>query len=180
MFIILIVNPLFGQNNSETTSLSKSETSSYFSVNLNFISDAVYLGRKDSITAPYLNPSVIYHNKSGLYAVASFSYLTKANQSRVDLFLGSLGYDFTSNNLSGDFSITKYFFNTDSYNVISAIDADLSASLKYDLDLFYVSVFSTFFIDKSNDSDIFLSTEIGHDFLTSSKYFSFKKVPMKS
>ena len=81
--------------------------------------------------------------------MGSFSYLTKSAQSRIDLFLGSIGYDFNSKKLSGDFSNTKYFFKTDSYNVISEVDADISASLKYDFDLLYLSASSTFFIDKS-------------------------------
>ena len=162
---------MLAQDKSDIIKRSKYKDSSYFSLNLSFISDAIYLGRKDSITAPYLNPSIIYHNKSGFYAIGSFSYLTKSDQSRIDLFLGSIGYDFTSKNLSGDFSITKYFFNTDSYNVISEVDADITASLKYDFDLLYLSASSTYFIAKSSNSDIFLSTEIGHDFVSSTKDF---------
>jgi len=162
---------MLAQDKSDIIKRSKYKDSSYFSLNLSFISDAIYLGRKDSITAPYLNPSIIYHNKSGIYAIGSFSYLTKSDQSRIDLFLGSIGYDFTSKNLSGDFSITKYFFNTDSYNVISEVDADITASIKYDFDLLYLSASSTYFIAKSSNSDIFLSTEIGHDFVSSTKDF---------
>jgi len=162
---------MLAQDKSDIIKRSKYKDSSYFSLNLSFISDAIYLGRKDSITAPYLNPSIIYHNKSGFYAIGSFSYLTKSDQSRIDLFLGSIGYDFTSKNLSGDFSITKYFFNTDSYNVISEVDADITASLKYDFDLLYLSASSTYFIAKESNSDIFLSTEIGHDFVSSTKDF---------
>jgi len=162
---------MLAQDKSDIIKRSKYKDSSYFSLNLSFISDAIYLGRKDSITAPYLNPSIIYHNKSGFYAIGSFSYLTKSDQSRIDLFLGSIGYDFTSKNLSGDFSITKYFFNTDSYNVISEVDADITASIKYDFDLLYLSASSTYFIAKESNSDIFLSTEIGHDFVSSTKDF---------
>lgn len=168
---VFFINPLFSQDRSEIKRQNKNSNSSYLSLNLSFISDAVYLGRKDSITAPYLNPSIIYYHKSGFYGIGSFSYLTKADQSRIDLFFGSIGYDFTSKNLSGDFSITKYFFNTDSYNVISEVDADITASLKYDFDLLYLSASSTYFIDKNSSSDIFLSTEIGHDFVTSTKDF---------
>ena len=169
--IVFSVNPIFAQDKSEITKSSKNSEASYFSINLSFISDAVYLGRKDSITAPYLNPSIMYHNKSGFYAIGSFSYLTKSDQSRIDLFLGTIGYDFTSKNLSGDFSITKYFFNTDSYNVISEVDAGITASLKYDFDPLYLSASSTYFIDTGSNSDIFLSAEIGHDFVSSAKDF---------
>jgi len=171
LLIVFFINPLFSQDKSEIKRQNKSGNSSYLSLSLSFISDAVYLGRKDSITAPYLNPSITYYHKSGFYGIGSFSYLTKSDQSRIDLFLASVGYDFTSKNLSGDFSITKYFFNTDSYNVISEVDADITASLKYDFDLLYLSASSTYFIAKSSNSDIFLSTEIGHDFVSSTKDF---------
>ena len=169
--IVFFINPLFSQDKSEIKRQNKNGNSSYLSLSLSFISDAVYLGRKDSITAPYLNPSITYYHKSGFYGIGSFSYLTKSDQSRIDLFLASVGFDFTSKNLSGDFSITKYFFNTDSYNVISEVDADITASIKYDFDLLYLSASSTYFIAKSSSSDIFLSTEIGHDFVSSTKDF---------
>ena len=171
LLIVFFINPLFSQDKSEIKRQNKNGNSSYLSLSLSFISDAVYLGRKDSITAPYLNPSITYYHKSGFYGIGSFSYLTKSDQSRIDLFLASVGYDFTSKNLSGDFSITKYFFNTDSYNVISEVDADITASLKYDFDLLYLSASSTYFIAKSSNSDIFLSTEIGHDFVSSTNDF---------
>ncbi len=32
------------------------------------------------------------------------------------------GYDFSSEKFSGDVSVTKYFFNEDSYNVISEVE----------------------------------------------------------
>ena len=94
--------------------------------NMNFINDAVFMGRKDSIATPYLYPSILYHNKSGLYASGSFSYLTKSSESRIDLFLITAGYDFSIKKLTGDISFTKYFFNDDSYNVISEVEADLN------------------------------------------------------
>ncbi len=171
LLFIFLYNSIEAQNKSEINRSTKERDSSYFSLSLGFISDAVYLGRKDSITAPYLYPSITYYNKSGFYAIGSFSYLTKPDDSRIDLFLGSVGYDFTSNDLSGDFSITKYFFNTDSYNVISEVEADITASLKYDFDIFNLSVSSTFFINKNSDSDFFISTEIGHDFVSSNNDF---------
>jgi len=168
---VFFINSVFSQDKSEIKTPNKNRNSSYLILSLSYINDAVYLGRKDSITAPYLNPSITYYHKSGFYGIGSFSYLTKADQSRIDLFLATVGYDFTSKNLSGDFSITTYFFNVESYNVISEVDTDITASLKYDFDLLYLSVSSTYFIDKSSSSDIFLSTELGYDFVTSTKDF---------
>jgi hypothetical protein len=171
VLVILINNPILAQNNTDAIQPKKNTGSSYFSLSLNYISDAVYLGRKDSITAPYLYPSILYHNKTGLYAMGSFSYLTKPDESRIDLFLGSLGYDFTNKKFSGDISFTKYFFNSDSYNVISEVEADLTATFAYDFDILNVSLSLTNFFNKNSKSDFFLSSGISHDFVTSKKDF---------
>ena len=144
---------------------------SYVSIAVNFMNDAVYLGRKDSISAPYLYPSITYFNKTGLYATGSFSFLTKSNESRIDLFLGTIGYEINSKKFSGDISFTKYFFNTDSYNVISEVEADLTGTLGYDFDVFNLNLSLTNFFNKNSTSDIFLSSEISHDFVSTDRKF---------
>ena len=113
------------------------------------MNDAVFLGRKDSISAPYLYPSITYYNKTGFYTTGSLSYLTKSNESRIDLFLGTVGYGIKSEKFSGDISFTKYFFNTDSYNVISEVEADISATIGYDFDVFNLSLSLTNFFNKN-------------------------------
>ena len=166
----LFSNILIGQTDSlATQNLQNKE--SYLSVDINYISDAVFMGRKDSITAPYLYPSMTYHHKSGFYGTGSFSFLTKSDQSRIDLFLITAGYDFTTKKLTGDLSITKYFFNEDSYNVISEVEADVTANLTYDLDFMNISIAASSYFNKSSSSDFFLSSELSHDFITSDQKF---------
>ncbi len=158
------------------TSKSQKEAykTSYLSTSVNYISDAVFMGRKDSISAPYLYPSVTYHHKSGFYGTGSFSYLTKPDESRVDLFLASAGYDFLVGNFSGDFSFTKYFFNEASYNVISEVEADISSNLRYDFgNIVNVALDASFYFNKNSSSDFFLSSELSHDFLTTDYKFQF-------
>ena len=172
LLLILICNyTVFGQNTSDSVEQSKMEDPSYVSIAVNFMNDAVYLGRKDSISAPYLYPSITYFNKTGLYATGSFSFLTKSYESRIDLFLGTIGYEINSNKFSGDISFTKYVFNTDSYNVISEVEADLTATLGYDFDVFNLNLSLTNFFNKNSSSDIFLSSEISHDFVSTDRKF---------
>lgn len=161
VLFILFYSEAIGQN----------EDKSYIKTGLNYISDAIFMGRKDSIAAPYLYPTITYHHKSGFYGNGSFSYLTKSNQSRIDLFLLTAGFDFTKNKLSGDFSATKYFFNDDSYNVISEVTADISANLSYDFDILNLSVAASNYFSTNENSDFFLSSEISHDFLTTDYKF---------
>ena len=166
----LFSNLLIGQTDSLATQHLKNKES-YLSADINYISDAVFMGRKDSITAPYLYPSMTYHHKSGFYGTGSFSYLTKSDQSRIDLFLITAGFDFTAKKLTGDFSVTKYFFNEDSYNVISEVEADVTANLTYDFDLLNLSVAASTYINNNNSSDFFLSAELSHDFITNDQKF---------
>lgn len=172
LFLALAISyvGLYGQTSSNTNQ-KNDKNESYFSLGINYISDAVYFGRKDSISAPYLYPHFTYFNKTGFYLTGSFSYLTKSNESRVDLFLGTVGYEITSKKFSGNISFTKYFFNSDSYNVISEVEADITAMGKYDFNLLYGAVSVTSFFNKSSSSDLFLSTELGHDFVTKSRDF---------
>ena len=166
----LFSNLLIGQTDALATQHLKNKES-YLSADINYISDAVFMGRKDSITAPYLYPSMTYHHKSGFYGTGSFSYLTKSDQNRIDLFLITAGFDFTAKKLTGDFSVTKYFFNEDSYNVISEVEADVTANLTYDFDLLNLSVAASTYINNNSSSDFFLSTELSHDFITSDQKF---------
>ena len=172
LLLILICNyTVFGQNTSDSVEQSQMGDPSYVSIAVNFMNDAVYLGRKDSISAPYLYPSITYFNKTGLYATGSFSFLTKSNESRIDLFLGTIGYEINSKKFSGDISFTKYFFNTDSYNVISEVEADLTATVGYDFDVFNLNLSLTNFFNENSTSDIFLSSEISHDFVSTDRKF---------
>jgi len=171
LLLILVTNTVFSQNKSTDAQIIKDNDTSYTSISLNYISDAIYIGRKDSISAPYLYPSITYYNKSGFYANGSFSYLTKSNESRIDLFLLTAGYEFTIKKFDGDISVTKYFFNEDSYNVISEVQADLTAAFRYDLDLINFELVASTYFNNNSSSDFFLSSEISHDFITSNNKF---------
>ena len=168
---ILISGNIFSQN-IETNAKSTNNTKSYFSLLLNYSNDYVFMGRKDSITAPYLYFIAAYQHKSGFYTSGSVSYLTKSDQGRVDLFLFDVGYNFTVQNFSGDFSVTKYFFNDESYNVLSEVDVTVSALASYDFKVVNLMLAaSTYFGGSSSDTDFFLSSEISHDFRTNDRKF---------
>ncbi|NRD22607.1 hypothetical protein HNV10_05105 [Winogradskyella litoriviva] len=158
------VGIVIGQNETE-------KDSSYMSVDVNFISDAVFMGRKDSISNPYLYPSVTYHHKSGFYGTGSFSYLTKIDESRVDLFLITVGFDFSIKKFEGDISITKYFFNEDSYNVISEVESDITTQLIYDFNVVNLGIASSLYFNSDSNLDVFLSSEISHDIVSKNKKF---------
>ncbi|SRX55465.1 hypothetical protein [Aequorivita sp. CIP111184] len=171
LFTLFLVAGVYGQNAAEEYENTKASDSSYISVEISFINDAIFMGRKDSISAPYLYPSITYHNKSGFYASGSLSYLTRSEEARVDLFLVTAGFDFTAKKLEGDISATKYFFNDDSYNVISEVVADITVLLKYDFNIINLGLGSSIYFSSDSSSDFFLAPEISHDFISKDQKF---------
>ena len=84
LIVIFLFTGVNGQNTEGINNSTRVQDVSYFSAEINFINDAIFMGRKDSISAPYLYPSITYHNKSGFYATGSLSYLTRSEESRND------------------------------------------------------------------------------------------------
>ncbi len=165
---------VIGQNKIDSIVQNNQKEKSYFTADLNYISDAVFMGRKDSVDAPYLYPGITYHHKSGFYTKGSFSYLTSSDQNRIDLFLITAGFDFTIKSFIGDISVTKYFFNEDSYNVISEVEADITAIARYDFkDIVNLSITASTYFNNGNSSDFFLSSEVSHDFVSTNQKFQF-------
>lgn len=172
---IFIAFVLFGAVSVMTAQVENRSDSelSYFSLSVNYISDAIFMGRKDSIAAPYLYPTLLYHHKSGFYASSSISYLTKADEGRIDLFVVTGGFDFTIKKFNGDISFTGYGFNADSYNVISEVGSDITALLGYDFEILNLSLSASNYFNRGGSSDVFLSTELSSDFITTNKKFQF-------
>ncbi|HLK29450.1 MAG TPA: hypothetical protein VKT28_12790 [Puia sp.] len=105
---------------------------SYLKVELSYLSNNVYFGRKDSLATPYLTPSLAYYNKSGLFVNASASYLLKSGQNRFDLFTVGAGYAHRFGDLDMLISASKFFYNHNSYNVESEIEGSVAAAFSYD------------------------------------------------
>ena len=102
-------------------------------IGMTYQSNDVYLGRRDSARLPYFIPAVSYYHKSGLFATASVDYLKTAAVSRVDLVSVDAGYMFTAHKYDGTFTLTKYWYNSQSTNVASDIRAAIAYMNGYDL-----------------------------------------------
>lgn len=76
------------------------EKRSHWVVGTTYQSNDVYLGRKDSVSIPYITPSIGYHDKSGLFITGSVSYLPGNNANRIDVATIEGGYSYTSDNPS--------------------------------------------------------------------------------
>jgi hypothetical protein len=105
---------------------------SHFSSELTYQSNDVYLGRKDSAVLPYYIPAISYYHKSGLYATASVNYLKNATSSRIDLVTLEAGYMFSTGQYNGQFTLSKYFYNSQSTSITSEITASAEYQNSYD------------------------------------------------
>lgn len=164
-----VLLPLFfsvgiGLHAQKITQESSDTEESYFLVDLSYMNDAVFMGRRDSIAVPYILPSIGYYDKSGLFLDASASYLTGSDEQRVDLFLATAGYLFDSLKWSGGVSGTAYFYNENSYNVQSEVVADITGILGYDLKALELSVYVGSYFNKNSSPDIFLGLLVDHTF----------------
>jgi hypothetical protein len=109
------------------------EPASYAQASVNYLSNFVYQGRKDSLRTPYITPQIGYYHKSGFFGTASVSYLTRPDSGRADLFTLGLGFekDLTEKVNIGAW-LEKYFYNDKSTNVQAEIKAMMGIYGSYD------------------------------------------------
>ena len=158
------------QGNLQAQSSEGSTTGfSYVLADISYSSDAVFLGRRDSIEAPYVLGSLGYFDKSGFYGNASASYLVSSEEEKFDLFLLTAGYLYTKNKLSLGLSGTKYFFDDESYNVQSEIEGNVTALLGYDFDVAEITLNAAGYFGNGSSSDLVTSLILDHTFYALNK-----------
>ena len=120
-YTFIIILQLFFFNNSIAQHDSPS-IRSFTKFNINYLSNSVYFGRKDSSTTPYLRSSISYFDRSGFYISAGMALLIKTNTPvRLDLFNIDAGYKFTINQFDAGVYASKFFYSKASYAVASEI-----------------------------------------------------------
>lgn len=136
---------------------------SYFKADISYLSNAVYYGRKDSATLPYITASFGYYHKSGAYINGALSYLASADDSRIDLFSLQGGYNFNiSKQVSGGVYANKYFYNSSSYTVKSELKGGVGGNISYDPEIIQASAGIDFSF--SDQVDFSLNATLSHAF----------------
>lgn len=136
---------------------------SLLQVGLQYASDNVFMGRRDSLAVPYFNPSIYYFHKYGFYAGGSVSYLASGRNDRIDLFAVTAGYHYTGGNFTAGFSGTKYFFNKASYNVESQVSGYINATAEYNFQ-HMITAGAIAMFTLTSDPDFFSGLELSHAF----------------
>jgi hypothetical protein len=160
IFIALFLwNHCMAQDSSLNTFLNSFKRS-YFKASASYLSNDVYFGRKDTVSIPYITPTIGYYNKSGIFLSAATSYLS--TEKRIDAYVLGTGYMFASKKWVGELVADKYFFNSQSYNVKSEVKADAGAELGYDTGPIEISLTST--LSFSSATDIAAGIGLDHAF----------------
>lgn len=133
-------------------------------VGLRYSSDYLYMGRSDSLKAPYLTPSVGYYHKSGFFVRSHLSYLTAKDQGRIDMYGFSGGYEYYGEKLALGLSLSEYIFNDASYVVQAEMNTYVNAYAGYDFEVFML--FADAGAGFSDATDIFLTFDISRMFYT--------------
>lgn len=105
---------------------------SHFVLGMDYLSDNVYQGRKDSIASPYLSTVIGYYHKSGFFLNGSASYLLSPGQNRFDLISIEGGYSHYTDHLNLEVEAARDFYSDESYSVSSEIHGRFSTYISFD------------------------------------------------
>jgi len=137
---------------------------SYLLASLSYLSNNVYLGRKDSVIIPYITPDIAYYFKSGFFLEGAASYVNSAAENRFDVVSFVAGYSFSSGHYSGEATANKFFYSSQSTNV----KADLKSSLSYynSYDFGFITPTLTAALNVGTNTDIAGAVGLEHSFVT--------------
>ncbi len=154
---------LFQQFNTSAQSDSVARKS-YFKAGANYLSNAVYSGRKDSAVVSYLSPTIGYYNKTGFYVDGSLSFLANSSDAgSIDEILLEAGYEFNINdNLAAGLYASKYFYNNSSYSVTSELQGGIGGYLTYDAGFMNIGAGADLLF--STGTDLTLNGNLSHGF----------------
>jgi hypothetical protein len=127
-----------------------------------YISNNVFLGRKDTVAIPYYTPSVAFTLSNGLYLRAEANYTT-ARGGRWDEEVIELGYNFKEgSHWGGALSLDKYFYNKSSTATGAAITAAFAGEVYYNTEIATpgLNVMALF----SQKSDVVFNPYLAHEF----------------
>lgn len=137
---------------------------SLYKAQLNYLSNNVFNGRKDSLPVPYLTPSFKYLDKSGFYVNSGISFLASNYAQRIDLFTVEAGFEKeVIDNLNMEIAAEKDFYNKNSVSVSSEIAGNLSADITFTNDYINLST-GNYILFTTGNIDYTLNLGASHDF----------------
>jgi hypothetical protein len=135
---LVVFSFLFSDNlNAQSLDLKpdeKIDKASYLKIETDYLTNNVYYGRADTILTPGILPSLGYYHKSGIYILASGTYLPNKTFQKLDNGSIELGYSFDNpNGIGGSIAYDKLFSAQASTQVKSLVSSSIILNLDYDI-----------------------------------------------
>ena len=163
VYKLSLILSLFFLTNNSIAQTDSSQKKSYFKLNLNYLSNAVYFGRKDSSAIPYLRSSISYFDKSGFYVSSGVAMLVSADEpKRIDLINIDAGYNFSIKKLDAGVYASKFFYSNASFAVGSELKGLVGIYAGYDLDVLHLNMGGDVLF--STNTDFSTSLGLSHPF----------------
>ena len=143
-----------------------SKEKSSFKIGVDYLSNNVFMGRTGPVTTPIISPEAKYAFKFGLYVSGTLDYLPDNKKNKLDGSDLSAGYDFDlTDDLSGQVSYTKMFYNVNSTQIGSSISSVINANFDYDIGTIITpSISADYDVNKQGiDNDYSINPGISHD-----------------
>ena len=163
------IQTAWGQGLLKHDSNLEGNKTSNVNLRLQYTSDWVYAGRKDSLPVAYLTPSILYTHHSGFYVKGFLSYLT--TEKRTDLWGVGTGFKMNKGKLYWGIGGEIRIFNDSSYAIQSSVNAMAYTYLGYDLPWIETTVDLNGFFGETGD--ILVGLELGKTFFLADNKFSF-------
>jgi len=172
ILLLATAMPAFAQkpaNDSISAKDSAEVPYSHFNASLDFVNNYVWVGRPAKTAFPYLTPALSWTHKSGAYIGGALSFLTKPDESQLDITYLTAGYDHSFGDFEGSLEANKYWYNKNSQNPKSDINWDLTATGIYPVGPVNVSAsVYAMFSKKATDYGAMLSLDHSFFFLDES------------
>jgi hypothetical protein len=162
-YVILTGTFLFSLQGLHAQTDSAAAKKSYFKAGMDYLSNAVYSGRKDSLVVSYIKPSIGYVNRSGFSLGAEMSVLANSPEAgRIDEIALEAGYNYSKGNFDAGAYASKYFYSDGSYAVASELEANMGTYFEYNFGFLRLGAGGDFLF--STSTDISASFNIAHVF----------------
>jgi len=149
---------------SQTTDPVKDTVPSVSSLNvsLNYSTNTVFVGRKDAAYKSYLNPSLTYMNKTGLFVSLSGDYYPELKTNKFVDYSYEGGYQFKlASELTGSVFVSRMLSNSNSTKVNAGVGTSFGTYLSWDNDI--INIGTGFDYSKGKFSDLTLTPTVSKD-----------------
>jgi hypothetical protein len=138
-----------------------------FKIGFSFINNDVFYGRSDTIKTPTIIPLIKYTFGSGIYLAGDLNIVTNRKNNKLDGGSLTAGYEFAPvDDMEGEVSFSKIFYNGNSTQVNSSNRANFNGSLNYNIaDIITPSIAFDYDLNRSGvGNDAYINFGLSHDF----------------